>query len=57
MTMILFYFMFYCGFSVQQFTTDLYLTSYNSFLSLVLTIYYGVWEQDINADKNIKFKK
>lgn len=42
-TMILFYFLAYCGWSGKNFLSSSYLTVYNSVLSVCLTIYYGVF--------------
>lgn len=49
-TFILFYFLAYCGWSGTNVLSSAYLTCYNSVISVFLTIYYGVLEQDINAD-------
>jgi phospholipid-translocating ATPase len=49
-TAILFVYLAYCGWSGANILATLYLTAYNSLLSVSMTLYYGVWEQDINCD-------
>jgi phospholipid-translocating ATPase len=49
-TIILFIYLAYCGWSGANILATIYLAAYNSVLSVTMTIYYGVWEQDINSD-------
>lgn len=49
-TFVLFYFLAYSGWSGANILSSAYLTCYNSVISVFLTIYYGVLEQDINCD-------
>jgi phospholipid-translocating ATPase len=49
-TLMLFCYLAYCGWSGANVLSSAYLTVYNSLISVFLTIYYGVLEQDINSD-------
>jgi phospholipid-translocating ATPase len=50
-TVILFIYLGYCGWSGTNILATVYLAAYNSVLSVSMTIYYGIWEQDINCDR------
>lgn len=49
-TVILFVYLGYCGWSGANILSSIYLGAYNSILTVSMTIYYGGWEQDINCD-------
>lgn len=49
-TITMFCFLAYCGWSGSNILSNIYLAAYNSALSVAMTIYYGSWEQDINCD-------
>lgn len=49
-TVVLFSFLGYCGWSGANFLSTVYLAVYNSVINVAYTIYIGVYDQDINAD-------
>lgn len=49
-TVILFSFLGYCGWSGANFLSTVYLAVYNSVINVAYTIYAGVYDQDVNAD-------
>ena len=55
-TLLLFFYLFYCGYSAQYGLSQLYQGCYNSFLGIIPTMYLGIFEQDVNADQHPNVK-